>query len=367
MNAIRVFFMIISLLLVTLQSGGQNEKYRKPTETSGFLLSGPAGNSCLSVNPVTNREYITYLCWLYNVYRDYPEMFLKAFPGIGKSDLTSITGDQFDLPGDFLKLISSSDLNMKYIFNPSYIDYPVMGLSWSQCMNYLAWITDRYNERALIRNGELYDDPNQANENNFNFEAYISGQYEGMVRRLRPDKKSGGVRRTDWSDSFYFPAFRLPTEAEMNTLIPSLKTSVTAYKPNPFLASWTDFFITVKKDSVIILLDYNWPEKGRIALKSIEAGLSFKAPEAEYTFESVLKKNLSNIYEIYSALGQNILSGEEQAAARMVEKNKFGFMKFIITGEDKDSNPVLVPRIYYDQTRDAPVNTIFRYAVNAVR
>jgi gliding motility-associated lipoprotein GldJ len=102
-----------------------------------------------------------------------------------------------------------------YFRHPAYNNYPVVGVNWLQANDYSLWRTDRVNEMILIREGILMMDPNQVGEANFNTEAYLAGQYEGMVARnlpsLEPDKEERSVRM---SDGLLLPKYRLPTEAE---------------------------------------------------------------------------------------------------------------------------------------------------------
>jgi len=71
------------------------------------------------------------------------------------------------------------------------------------------------NEEILIKQGILEKDPNQKDENNFNTDAYLNGQYEGVVRQnlksLDPNKDE---RRVMLEDGMLLPKYRLPTEAE---------------------------------------------------------------------------------------------------------------------------------------------------------
>jgi sulfatase modifying factor 1 len=90
-----------------------------------------------------------------------------------------------------------------------------VGVSWLQASDYCLWRTDRVNEQLLIDEGELNPDPNQADNQNFNTEAYLAGQYEGVVNQLRESKSGTGTeRRTNFEDGLLLPRYRLPTEAE---------------------------------------------------------------------------------------------------------------------------------------------------------
>jgi formylglycine-generating enzyme required for sulfatase activity len=109
-----------------------------------------------------------------------------------------------------------NDPYVQYYFrHPAYNNYPVVGVSWVKANDYCLWRTDRVNEQLLIREGELLPDPNQLNEKNFNTEAYLAGQYEGVVNKLRPSLNPNQTeRRTNFEDGLLLPAYRLPTEAE---------------------------------------------------------------------------------------------------------------------------------------------------------
>ena len=73
-----------------------------------------------------------------------------------------------------------------YFRHPAYNDYPIVGINWLQANDYCAWRTDRVNEMILIQEGILNPDPNQLGEENFNTEAYLAGQYEGLVNKNLP-------------------------------------------------------------------------------------------------------------------------------------------------------------------------------------
>ncbi|MEZ4999470.1 MAG: SUMF1/EgtB/PvdO family nonheme iron enzyme [Bacteroidales bacterium] len=67
-------------------------------------------------------------------------------------------------------------------------------------------------------------DPNQVNENNFNTEAYLAGQYEGVVNQNLPSiDPNAEERRVMLEDGILLPRYRLPTEAEWEFAAYSLK------------------------------------------------------------------------------------------------------------------------------------------------
>ena len=57
----------------------------------------------------------------------------------------------------------------------------------------------------------------QINEDNFNTDAYLAGQYEGLVKDLidlNPSSGANGTRKVRMEDGILLPHYRLPTEAE---------------------------------------------------------------------------------------------------------------------------------------------------------
>jgi gliding motility-associated lipoprotein GldJ len=167
---------------------------------------------------VRNIDYLEYLFWIERVYGSnydngsYPEVYWKALPD------TNVWRDKLSYNEPYVR---------SYLRHPAFNQYPVVGVNWEQAMDYCAWRTDRVNERILIDNGYLWEDPEQVDENVFKTDSYIMGQYEGRIRRQLPnlklgvhsyDKKAGrdknAVRGVQESDGVLLPSFRLPTEAE---------------------------------------------------------------------------------------------------------------------------------------------------------
>jgi sulfatase modifying factor 1 len=149
---------------------------------------------------VKNVDYREYLYWLRRVYTEYRQVYRNALPDtlVWRSPM------------------GFNDPYVQYYFrHPSYNNYPVVGVSWLKANDYCAWRSDRVNEQLLIDFGELSPDPEQANNNNFNTEAYLARQYDGVTNKLRkslnPDQTE---RRTNFEDGLLLPSYRLPTEAE---------------------------------------------------------------------------------------------------------------------------------------------------------
>ncbi len=151
---------------------------------------------------VRNLDYLEYLYWTRRVYgTDYPEVYRKALPD------SLVWRDRLAFNEPLVEL---------YLRHPAYRNYPVVGINWKQANNYCAWRTDRVNEMILVEQGILDWDPDQLNENNFNTDAYLAGQYEGLVNKPLQDLNPSGTgeRKVRMEDGILLPRYRLPTEAE---------------------------------------------------------------------------------------------------------------------------------------------------------
>lgn len=149
---------------------------------------------------ISNTDYREYMYWTARVFGEtYPEVWKRTLPDtlVWREELT------FNEP-----------LVETYLRHPAYDDYPVVGVSWNQAVDYCKWRTDRVNEAILIKKGVLNVNPDQKDQDNFNTEAYLLGKYQGSVRKNLPDLRTGGERHVRLEDGIVLPEYRLPTEAE---------------------------------------------------------------------------------------------------------------------------------------------------------
>ncbi len=150
---------------------------------------------------IANIHYLEYLYWLDRVFgTDYPEVYRKALPD------TLVWRSKLAYNEPYVEL---------YLRHPAYQQYPVVGVNWLQANDFAAWRTDRVNEAILIREGILRVNPAQVNEDNFNTDAYLVGQYEGLVKSdLHDFNPNRDTRKVRQEDGILLPRYRLPTEAE---------------------------------------------------------------------------------------------------------------------------------------------------------
>ncbi|MDR2556525.1 MAG: SUMF1/EgtB/PvdO family nonheme iron enzyme [Bacteroidales bacterium] len=150
----------------------------------------------------SNKDYQEYLYWLQRIYgQDFPEVVKQASP------------DELvwnDVP-------SFRDALTDYFIHPAYSNYPVVGVTWEQAGDYTKWRTDRVNEKILKDAGIIKLELAQTPDNNFNTEAYLAGQYTGIVNKGLRDMNPNATEKTrsvQKRDGIFIEHFRLPTEAE---------------------------------------------------------------------------------------------------------------------------------------------------------
>ena len=149
---------------------------------------------------VRNVDYREYLNWTRRVFVNYPEVYKHALPD------TLV----------WRRPLAYNEPYVEYYFrHPAYNEYPVVGVNWLQANDYCSWRTDRVNEKLLIDQGIMQWNPNQLEEDNFNTDAYLAGQYEGMVKKNLPSlDPNAEERKVRLEDGILLPKYRLPTEAE---------------------------------------------------------------------------------------------------------------------------------------------------------
>lgn len=150
---------------------------------------------------VSNIDYREYLYWMSRVFGDtYPEVVQEALP-----DTLS-----------WRQPLAYNEPYVRYYFrHPAYDRYPVVGVSWEQASEYAKWRTDRVNEEIMIQEGYFKPNPDQRDDDNFNTEAYLAGQYEPLIKKEKKSKDPDqDTRRIKIEDGILLPDYRLPTEAE---------------------------------------------------------------------------------------------------------------------------------------------------------
>ncbi len=166
---------------------------------------------------VTNLMYLEYLDWLKKVFPPSDENYRRIYEGAVPDTLVWRN-----------RLGFNEVMTNNYLRHPAYAEYPVVGVSWIQAVEFSNWRTDRVNEMVLETNGVTarnarYDvEPGET----FSTETYLNAPtltYGGNDSITRGGKKSESIakRSTDSTnlyiqrkDGLLMPAYRLPTETE---------------------------------------------------------------------------------------------------------------------------------------------------------
>ena len=165
---------------------------------------------------VTNLMYLEYLDYLKNVYPPSEERYRDIYLGA--------------LPDTLVwrnRLGYNETMTNNYLRHPAYANYPVVGVSWIQAVEFSDWRTDRVNELRLEKEGftaegARYDVEAGAT---FDTETYLNAPtmaYGGQDSITRGGDKADRFMRESDSTNLYvqrkhgvlLPEYRLPTEAE---------------------------------------------------------------------------------------------------------------------------------------------------------
>ncbi|MAO49202.1 MAG: gliding motility lipoprotein GldJ [Aequorivita sp.] len=173
---------------------------------------------------VTNLMYLEYLDWLKRVFppddENYGNIYASALP---------------DTLAWRNPLGFNEAMVKNYLRHPAFSEYPVVGVSWLQAVNFCKWRADRVNEKLLedadftALNARLNITANQV----FSTETYLKtptsayggndsilngGKRSSRLVELKKDSTLLGAKNTDLymqrRDGVFLPAYRLPTEAE---------------------------------------------------------------------------------------------------------------------------------------------------------
>jgi len=180
---------------------------------------------------VTNIMYMEYLDWLEAVFpisEGYRQVYKQALPDtlVWRNALGYV-----------------EELTTNYLRHPAYAEYPVVGVSWVQAVQYAEWRTDRVNEYLLERESYVKKDVrfNNVDPNStFNTQAYLSrpetaygGKVDedieggenpapiinsgkkGMITETNDEGEDVSVPQyADIGKGLLLPSYRLPTETE---------------------------------------------------------------------------------------------------------------------------------------------------------
>jgi len=168
---------------------------------------------------VTNKMYLEYLDWLKRVYPPEEGNFKLIYEGA--------------LPDTLVwrnRLGYSEMMIENYLRHPAYAEYPVVGVSWIQAVEFANWRTDRVNEAYLEDAGYIVRDAKLnavTADATFNTDTYITAPklaYGGNDSITGVEYNRRRVQTTASGDTIHVyasretgiisPKYRLPSEAE---------------------------------------------------------------------------------------------------------------------------------------------------------
>jgi hypothetical protein len=323
-------------------------KYRYLDEYSYCKEPGNSHGLYVSSKPVTNREYLIYLFWLELVYAQHPNVTCDALPFGNALQAVSLKSEFDD--SVLFKMVIKNPVLQEYVFNPAYIDYPVAGVNWKQAMAYTHWFTDRYNEFCMMEKKFLRFDPNQLEENEFNTESYLAGQYEGIVGKKLKDEK-GQERILRWSDRILVPAFRLPASSERSFCPAGNNSLFRSYPLTKCLKPWNDCFEQK-------LGSYT-------SLPQTQVSSRISAITAEWELNSLLENSASlSADSVFSRLGMipmEVQSDGQPGRTRITEKDSMGWMPYLIIGQTSEKKPKAVKRNFGEKNITPVSNNYERF------
>jgi formylglycine-generating enzyme required for sulfatase activity len=190
---------IVFLILVGLQSCNTSALTIINGEVVSFKRDVPNGifiNDTLACDEteVAVIDYREYLHWTERTYGSNSQTYNKALPNtmIGDSFLSN-----FKREGDSL-LYEDADLRERYFRYPNYNDYPIVGITYEQAVNYTNWRSDMVLQMMLLEAKLVKLHIKSDSSNCFTTARYAAGQYYNY----KPLK------------NLYVPKFRLPTIEE---------------------------------------------------------------------------------------------------------------------------------------------------------
>jgi len=166
---------------------------------------------------VTNLMYSEYLDWLKKLFPPTEENYKYIYNGAIPDTLVWRN-----------RLGYNEVMTNNYLRHPAFADYPVVGVTWLQAVEFSNWRTDRVNELILqeegftTRNAQYGVEPGKT----FNTQTYLNaptqtyGGNDSIIKggrstqaRMKRNKDSSDIY-VQRKDGILLPGYRLPTETE---------------------------------------------------------------------------------------------------------------------------------------------------------
>ena len=166
---------------------------------------------------VTNLMYSEYLDWLKKLFPPTEENYKYIYNGAIPDTLVWRN-----------RLGYNEVMTNNYLRHPAFADYPVVGVTWLQAVEFSNWRTDRVNELILEKEGFTTRNARYGIEpgKTFNTQTYLNaptqtyGGNDSIIKggrstqaRMKRNKDSSDIY-VQRKDGILLPGYRLPTETE---------------------------------------------------------------------------------------------------------------------------------------------------------
>ncbi len=186
------YTLILAALIILLP---RCDQYRQLTHQNYHIRLLPPGSVKIADNFYCDRSELSNIGW-----REYVHWTKRIFGADSEAFLVA-------LPDTTVWLVLDSCLHQyadEYFRDPKYDDFPVVGITQQQAMDYAQWRSDRVMEKLLIDFGVIRVDHAQTSETYFTVERFFNGELNTRIS----DK-----------EILYYPQFRLPTLEERRMIL----------------------------------------------------------------------------------------------------------------------------------------------------